>query len=311
MAAIAGSAAAATATSGVAATRQPFFKRGGRPIGLQLYVLGDEPKRDLDGVFARVAKIGYRDIEMPELFGRAPADVRAAAERAGLTISSLHVPAVNTYNPSQAALTGETALIVDQLSTLGVRNAVLPLVPTPAGFVPKSMETFGQDLLSALAAAGPDHWKRTAALLNEKAAALKSHGIAVAYHNHAFEFAPLGNENGWAILLRETDPALVHFEVDVAWVTAAGLDPVAFLDEHRGRVRLLHIKDLKWSGKVTYGVDVPSTEVGSGTLDWARILPAAHRAGVQHYYVEQEPPYAIPRIEAAARSYAFLSRLLG
>ena len=299
----------AVASSSLAAERRRLFARIGRPIGLQLYTLGDAARHDLDGTFAAVAAIGYRDIEMPELYGHEPAEVKAAAARAGLTISSLHVPATNLFNKVEANLTGNLQKLVDELGALGVRQAVLPIMLWPDGFFPHAMDTFGQDLINAIAKVGPDQWKHTAALLNEKAAALKPHGIALNYHNHNIEFAPIAGETGWEILTRETDPALVHFEVDVGWVAAAGMDPAAFLDRYRGRVRQLHIKDLLASTRTNVTVGMDPADIGSGKLDWARILPAAQRAGVEHYYAEQEPPFAGPRIEAAARSYAYLAQL--
>jgi sugar phosphate isomerase/epimerase len=309
IASIASGAMLAVTSRSLAAPRRRFFERIGRPIGLQIYTLGDEPAHDLDGVFARVAKIGYREVEMPQLYGRAPAEVKAAAARAGLTITSLHVPHASLFSSKEATLSGDIAKLVDELGALGVNQAVLPIVPFPEGFRPKSMETFGLDIMSAIAANGPDHWKRTAALLNEKAAALKPHGIALGYHNHNIEFAPIGPETGWSILARETDPKLVHFEVDVGWVAAAGLDPVKFLDQYRGRVRQMHVKDVLPSTKPNFAVHMAPTEVGSGKLDWAQILPAALRAGVRNFYVEQEPPFTLPRMDAAAKSYAYLAQL--
>lgn len=161
----------------------------------------------------------------------------------------------------------------------------------------------------SVAAAGADIWKRTAALLNEKGNALKPLGIGVGYHNHNLEFAPVGQTTGWEILWRETDPALVSFEVDTGWIVAAGMDPVQFLRSHRGRIRLLHVKDVATGTMPNFTMGMNPAEVGSGTGDWAKVLPEAHRAGVRHFYVEQEPPFTIPRLEAATRSYAFLSKL--
>jgi sugar phosphate isomerase/epimerase len=161
----------------------------------------------------------------------------------------------------------------------------------------------------AFAEAGPDIWKRTAALLNERAAALKPMGITLGYHNHNLEFAPTGGTTGWDILMGESDPGLVFFEVDVGWVAAAGLDPVAFLRRHRGRVRWLHVKDLTADTVANFALAMKPTEVGSGKQDWARILPAAFRAGVRHFYVEQEPPFAMARMDAASKSYAYLAGL--
>jgi sugar phosphate isomerase/epimerase len=296
-------------SSANAAAKQTFFKRIGRPIGLQLYTLGDAARHDLDKVFADVARIGYRDIEMPELYGHSPAEISAAAARAGLAITSLHVASSPLFNKVEATLSGDLGKLVDEMGTLGVKQAVLPILTWPEGFMPRSIENFGQDLLKAITAAGPDHWKRNGAFLNEKAAALKPHGISLSYHNHNIEFAPIGNETGWSILKRETDPGLIHFEVDVGWVAAAGIDPVAFLEGLKGRVRQLHVKDLLAATSKNVTIGMSPAEVGSGKLDWARLLPAAHRAGVRNYYVEQEPPFTIPRMEAAAKSFAYLASL--
>lgn len=298
--------ASMTASNALAAPRRPFFQRIGKPIGLQLYLLGDAPARDLEGTFARVAEIGYRDIEMPGLFGRKPADVKAAADRVGLTISSLHIPGDNRFNPGEPTLSGDVARVADEAAGVGVKFAVLPIVLFPDGFIPKSIETFGQEMLARLTA---DQWKRTADLLNRNGAALKNSGISLCYHNHNLEFAPVGNETGWEIIARETDPDLVHFELDVGWLAAAGHDPVAFLRRYRGRVKLLHVKDLLPTTKTNFTIGVDSTEIGNGKLDWARLLTTAHGCGVEHYYVEQEPPFALDRFESAQRSFTYLQNL--
>lgn len=109
--------------------------------------------------------------------------------------------------------------------------------------------------------------------------------------------------------MRETDPRLVEFEVDTGWVATAGLDPVSFLHGLRGRATQLHVKDGAVGNTTNFVLEMKPAEVGSGTLDWARILPAARTAGVRHFYVEQEPPFTMPRIEATRKSYAFLSAL--
>ena len=302
---------AAAANPAAATSRRHFFERIGLPIGLQCYTLGEEPKADLDATFARIAEIGYREIELSELYGRTPAQVRAAADRAGLSIGCIHL-AVST-NPGAAAhgmsLDSAPQSIADNLGALGVRAGVLPIAPFPGPMKPRAGEGPMQMISRMFAEAGADHWKHTAAVLNERAALLKPLGIEVGYHNHNLEFAPTGGTTGWDILVRETDPALVHFEVDVGWVSAAGLDPVAFLNRHKGRVRWLHVKDLKADTVANFSLSMHPTEVGTGKQNWARILPAAHAAGVRHFYVEQEPPFAIPRMEAAARSYAWLAQL--
>lgn len=292
-----------------AAGRKPFFARANLPVGLQIYTLGPDAGRDLDATFTSVASIGYREIELPNLLGHQPVEVAAAAARAGLKIGSLHLPLVTTGGGQGLTMGSEPSRIVDTLGALGVRWAVAPILLLPTGFRPQQGESFGDALGRSVAAAGEDIWKSSAEQLNKTASALKPSGIGVGYHNHNFEFAPIGKTTGWDILWHETDPKLVSFEVDIGWVATAGLDPVRFLEKHRGRLRLMHVKDVAKGNPVGFNISMTPAEVGSGVLDWARILPAAHRAGIRHFYVEQEPPFIIPRIEAAHRSYTFLSQL--
>lgn len=286
--------------------RKTFFRRIGLPIGLQVYTLGEEAGRDLDATFGQVAAIGYREIELPSLYGRKSPDIRAAADRAGLTISSIHIPAQGS---SGFSLGGAPTEIAETVAGLGAKRAVVPIAPFPARLERQPGESHQSALGRSFAAAGADHWHRTAATLNERGAALKRLGIALGYHNHNIEFAPIGATNGWDILVRETDPALVHFEIDVGWIATAGLDPVRFLRQHRGRVAQLHVKDVAAGNTANFALSMKPAEVGSGTLDWAKILPAAYAAGVRHFYVEQEPPFTMPRIEAARKSHNFLARL--
>lgn len=290
-------------------TPQPagFFERAGRPIGLQVYTLGEEAGRDLDATFAQVAAIGYRDIELPSLYDRSAGEVRAAADRAGLSISSLHVP-VDTRGRPGLSFASPPAEIADTLGALGAQHAVAPIGLFPEGLRSNPGESMQAAIGRAFATAGEEPWKRTAALINPVAAALKPQGLHVGYHNHNIEFAPIGGTTGWDILMREFDPA-VELEVDVGWIATAGLDPAVFLARYPGRVTQLHLKEVATGNETNYALALKPTEVGSGVQDWARILPAAHAAGVRHYYVEQEPPFAIPRIEAARKSYAFLSAL--
>jgi sugar phosphate isomerase/epimerase len=304
----------ATAVGASAASRKPLFNRLGAQIGLQLYTLGDEPGKDLDGVFGKLATIGYRDLELPSLFGKTPAVLKAAADKAGVKFSSIHLAAMaGPPGGDQQALSllSPAQRIVDDLGTLGVKAGVMPIFALPADFRSAPGASFQEKIANSLATAGADHWKKTADLLNEKATALKSAGIDVGYHNHNLEFAPLGTTTGWEILTARTDPRLVHFQVDIGWVAAAGLEPVAFLKKYAGRFRWMHVKDLKASTQANFALKMDPTEVGSGKMDWAAILPAAKRAGVKHFYVEQEPPFTMTRMEAAKVSHDYLAGLRG
>jgi sugar phosphate isomerase/epimerase len=305
---IAAAGAIAMHESPVFAGKISFFKRIKRPIGLQLYTLGDDVAKNVDATLARVAAIGFTDLQLPQLYGKTPAEMKAAGDKAGVKFSCIHLAATPNTPATALSMLSSPQRIADDLGALGATGGVMPIMLFPEGFAPKQGEDFRAMLSRALAEGGADVWKRTAALLNEKAAALKQHGIIIGYHNHNMEFAPVGETTGWDILVKETDP-MVQFEVDVGWVAAGGLDPVAFLNQQKGRVRWLHVKDVKPSTQANYALKMDPTEVGSGKQDWARILPAAHKAGCQHFYVEQEPPFTMERIDAAAKGYTYLKGL--
>ena len=108
--------------------------------------------------------------------------------------------------------------------------------------------------------------------------------------------------------LSAADPGRRWREISAA---AAGVDPIALLGAHRGRFRLMHIKDLEASTAPNHAFRMNPADVGSGSLDWRAILPAAYRAGVGYYYVEQEPPFPGPRLDAARADYEYLVRLTG
>lgn len=290
---------------------KPFFQRIGKPIGLQLYTLGDMPAKDLDGTLAKLAAVGFTDIELPNFYNRKPTELRAAADKAGVRYSSIHMNMPGPFTGGALSLMSPPQEMADGLNALGIYQVFLPLCPLPEGFSIPEGKSPQVAIGDALQAAGADHWKRTAALLNERAAALKPFGISLGYHNHNMEFAPLpGGTTGWEILMKETDPSLVNFELDLGWTSAAGLDPVVELGKLKGRVKAVHLKDVKATTKTNYVMSQDPTEVGSGRLQWAKILPAALAAGVEHFYVEQEPPFAMDRLAAVTKSHGFLSRFV-
>jgi len=301
--------AGALAVPGMARGRAKFFERLHQPIGLQVGALGAQAGRDLDAAFDGLAQIGYREIELPGLLGRQPAEIAAAASKVGIAISSLHLPLQGMGGPTALSMLSEPARIADTMGVLQAKWAVAPILLFPANFRPVPGETMEMTVGRTIAAAGEDIWKRTAETLNQRGEALRPLGIGVAYHNHNLDFAPIGKTTGWDILWRETQPDLVGYEVDIGWVQLAGLDPVRFLDKARGRVKLLHVRDMADSQPSGYRIAMGSPIVGTGKLDWARILPAAYRAGARHFLVEQEPKGGGTPMEAAAQSFTYLSEL--
>ncbi len=293
------------ATSANAAAK-PFFQRHDLPIGLQLYTLGPDAAKDLDGTLAQVSKIGFKSIELAGLLGRTPAEMKASMDRAGLACTSAHIQGRPMGSQS---FSGDLSKLAADLHVLGVKSAVMPLFYIPDRFELKPQP--GEDGAGLLRRLGAqmtaDDWKWNADFLNKKGEILKASGIRVGYHNHNNEFLPLGDTNGMEILLKETDPALVTFEMDAGWVTAAGHDPLAMLKQHKGRFTLMHVKDIKPSTKPNFALKQDPTEVGSGMINWKKLLPAAYAAGVRDFFVEQEPPFAHARIESAKISHDYLA----
>lgn len=305
----AGLALPAVALAGRAgAAAEPFFARHNLPIGVQLYTLDPDLDADFDGTLRRLARIGFTRVEMAGYHGRTAMELRRAFDAAGLACRSAHIqPSPRGNGPSFA----ETDALARDMHVIGVTDVVLPIPLFPADFRPPAETNAGDGFRASGQAMKMDDWRRTAAFLNERAKALAPLGLTVGYHNHNFEFAPIGPlsiTNGLHILLTETDPA-VTFEMDLGWVAAAGEDPIALLAMYPGRFTQVHIKDIKASTVPNFAARQDPTEVGSGTIDWNAVLPAAYAAGVRGYHVEQEPPFAGPRLDAVARSYAFLSAL--
>lgn len=295
--------AAVSAAAAPARAAEPFFRRTGLPIGIQLYTLGPEAAKDLDATFAELAKIGYRTVELAGFAGRTPAELKAALDRAGLACPSAHIQPRGGFD-------GDLGKLAADLQVVGVKTAVAPIPYIPDRLLkPRAGEAGGDFLRRITAEMTADDWKWNAAFLNDKGAVLKKAGLGIGYHNHNFEFAPLGDTNGMEILLKETNPEIVAFEIDVGWVSAAGADPAALMAAHKGRFSQMHVKDLKPGTKTNFTLTMEPTEVGSGAIDWKKLLPAAHAAGVRGFFVEQEPPFERPRIEAAKISHDFLARV--
>lgn len=308
-----GTAAAVSCTAATAgfpaSARRRFFASHDLPIGLQLYTLGDAPYHDLDGTLQAVARIGYRTVEGVGFMKRTAAEFRAALDRAGLSCPSTHVP-LQADGGGGPSLAGDIGPLAADMHRLGVEYVVVPIFAPPQSFGGPHP---GEDGLAFLTRAArqmtADDWRRLAAQLNEKGAALKRAGLKLAYHNHNVEFVQHGSWTGYDLLLKNTEPGVVWFEMDVGWVAAAGADPIALLREHRHRFRLMHVKDLKASTSPNNVFRMDPADVGAGTLDWKKILPLAYEAGVRYYYVEQEPPFAGPRMDAARADYEYLARL--
>jgi len=263
------------------------------PLGVQLWSVSDELERDFDGTLARLAKLGFREIESAGLHGRTPQAFRQALAQAGLKPVSAHF--------SMGELIGDAAAHIADARTMGVQWIVASS-PLPDGPLEKG------DWLPAIHDAMTlDAWNKNAAALNRIGTLAKAAGLKLAYHNHPIEFAEYDGQRGYDVIIKGTDPALVKLELDVAWAVAGGVDPLMLLKQHSDRIRLLHVKGLKTRpAPGEYGHDFATGVVGDDkVIDWPPIFAAAHRAGVVHAFVEQEPPHIQPIMKslAACRDY--------
>ena len=300
----------ATAAPALAAPRTPLFKRINKPLGVQLYALGEAAQKDMGGTLKRLAAMGYTDFELPGLYGRAPKDLRADADAAGVRYGSIHMGMPQRLPPGSLTLMSSPQEIADALGTLGIHKAVLPIPLLPDDFAVAPGGDMRAALVKAIDAGGLDMWKRLGGLLNERAHALKPFGIDLGYHNHNMEFRPQGGTTGWNVLLGELDPKLVFIELDLGWATAGGLDAAAEIRRLKGRIKMVHLKDIKASTKTNYSLNQDPVEVGFGMLNWHKILPACVEAGVENFYVEQEAPFTRDRFESMQINQAFLSKFV-
>jgi sugar phosphate isomerase/epimerase len=256
-------------------------------IGLQLYTVRDLMKRDFDGTLAKVAAIGYKEVEFAGYFDHSPKDVRAAVDRRGLTAPSAHI--------DYKSLGEKFPEVIEAAKVVGHEYLVNPWIE--------------EEIRKQ-----PDGWKHAAETFNRAGEACKKAGIQFAYHNHWFEFLPVNGKLPYDLLLTECDPNLVKMELDLCWITVGGQDPLKYFDRYPGRFPLVHVKDVKRVPPVTAGgaQDFGSsmkdmTEVGSGIIDWKKIFAQSDKAGIKHYFVEHDNPKK--PLESIKKSYDYLASL--
>jgi sugar phosphate isomerase/epimerase len=226
----------------------------------------------MPGTIARVAAIGYKEVEFAGYFGRTPAEVRALLAQNGLTSPSTHLPYESLDNWQKA---------LDDANVIGQQWVTLPWIPE------EKRRT-------------ADDWKGIAARFNTAAAAAKSSGLRFAYHNHDFELHPVGGMRPLDILLTETDPKLVDFEMDIYWVVFGGGNPLDYFTRYPRRFPLVHAKDS--SGPP----DNKMVDVGKGVIDFKKIF-AQGAGAIEHYFVEHDQP-ADP-MSSIRNSYEYLHSL--
>ena len=276
-------------------SRRAFANPLGRPVGIQLYTVNIPMREDPAGTLKKLREIGFGEVESAG-FGKLSArQFRGLLDDAGLACPSAHLQ----FDIDNLGTTFEDA------HALGAAYAVSGSLPAP----PVDHKPAAASSKRSMSL---DEAKRTAALVNRIGEAAKRAGLQYAYHNHDFEFADQGGGAvGYDVLLRDSDPELVKFEIDCGWMVFAGHNPIDYFKKYTNRFPMIHVKDfLPPHDKKTaagHAAEMLGAELGRGVVDYKRIFAAAKSAGLQHYFVEQEGPFSrMDQLQAARVDYEYL-----
>ena len=241
-------------------------------LAVQLYTLREHCKTpdDIDRTFGRLADQGWKAVQASALGEIAPDHLRKLLDKHGLACCATHVrPPERLWDDPQG--------VIEEHETLGCRHTAV------GGYFPKGDEF------------DADHWSAWIDRYNKAAENFKGTSVSIGYHNHSHEFAKLGGKDdyksrrAWDLLVENLSDD-VWFEIDTYWVAHAGGDPAAWLRALKGRVPVIHVKDLA----IDANRGQYMAEVGVGNLDWPGVLSAARDAGVEWYVVEQDTCYRDP-----------------
>jgi sugar phosphate isomerase/epimerase len=250
-----------------------------KTIGLQLYTVRDKIAQDLDGTLNRLAEIGYNSLEAAgysltdgTFYGMQP---KAFADK----VKALGMP----LNSSHSVCEPDTAdKVFADAAAAGCKYVVYPYLAEPNR----------QNI---------DGYKATAERFNKVGELAQKYNICFAYHNHAFEFDSMNGQMGYDVLLNETDPKYVAFEMDLYWVTRAGHNPVELMKKYPGRFELWHVKDMVKSDDMFFA------PVGTGRIDFASIFAEKDTSGMKLFFVEQDRFRDYDAFESVEMSFKYLN----
>ncbi|MEA1885882.1 MAG: sugar phosphate isomerase/epimerase [Bacteroidota bacterium] len=247
-----------TVAGATAAMIMPTFacSPGEKKTGLILYTVRNEMANDAEGTLDKIAEIGYNWLEAAgyadgKFHGHKPSEFRKMIENRGMELISSH----NGLSPENLDE------VVGAASEAGLQYIVIPSLPF--------------NMMSSL-----DGLKEAADFMNTAGEKCRENGMKLGFHNHWVEFEPVEGEIPYDLFLNNTNPALVTFELDLAWITRSGNDPIEYFKKYPGRFELLHVKDLSEKNE--------DATLGEGTIDFKPIFAEAGTAGMKYFFIEQD-----------------------
>lgn len=258
-----------------------FSQRGSGfegPVGLQLYSLRNQFAKDVPGTLDVARGFGIEYVELAGTYNLPPAEFRSMLLAKGLKpVSSL---------TSFEQIRDNLDAVVREAKMLGVQYV-------GTAWIPHRGEFTEQDARGAIE------------VFNRAGRELSNHGLKFFYHTHGYEFYPHGDGTLFDLMMRETNPEYVRYEMDVFWIVHPGQDPVRLLEKYGSRFELMHVKDMRKgtpTGLLTGQSDVTNdVALGTGQMDWPAIMRAARKAGVKWYFIEDESPTSVQQIPQSLR----------
>jgi sugar phosphate isomerase/epimerase len=245
------------------------------PIGLQLYSLRDQFAKDVPGTLDKTRDFGFKYVELAGTYGQTPEKFKQMLKERGLVPVAGHFP----YDKLKEAMDVEAIAV--EAKALGLEYVGCAWIPHKDAF-------------------DEQECRDAAAVFNKAGEALAKHGLKFFYHIHGYEFAAHGDGTLFDLLMKETNPKWVSYELDVLWAVFPGQDPAALLKKYGKRWTLMHVKDLKQgvkTGSLSGHTDVANNvPIGTGQTDWPAVMRAAKKAGVKYYFIEDESPSVVGQI---------------
>lgn len=250
----------------------PSFKG---PVGLQLYSLREQFSKDIPGTLDLVKGFGIKNVELAGTYGETAAQFKEQLDARGLKAVSGHFP----FDHLRTNLDG----IIRDADTFGLKYVGCAWIPHNDQ-VPFDEKTCRDAI----------------AVFNHAGEVLAKHGMKFFYHVHGYEFQPYKDGTLLDLMMEETNPKYVSFQMDVFWIVHPGQDPVGLLQKYGKRWQLMHLKGMREgtpTGQLTGHSDVNNdVAVGAGKIDYVPILRAARKAGVKWYIIEDESGNSVKQI---------------